>query len=93
MLRPPSCVPRISSFYGIVIAMYYDEHGRPHFHANYAEHAASIEIDSLEVLAGGIPARELSLVRLWAAIHREELKDNWDRARRDAPLARIEPLP
>jgi len=26
-------VPRISAFYGIVIAMYYRDHAPPHFHA------------------------------------------------------------
>jgi hypothetical protein len=44
-------VPRISSFYGIVIAMYYREHGVPHFHALYGEYEASIEIESV----GGYP--------------------------------------
>ena len=47
-----SPVPRISEFYGIVIAMYYAEHGVPHFHAVYAGQDASVAIDSLEVLAG-----------------------------------------
>jgi len=26
-------MPRISTFYGIVIAIYYDDHAPPHFHA------------------------------------------------------------
>ncbi|WP_343405710.1 DUF4160 domain-containing protein, partial [Caldilinea sp.] len=29
-------MPEISRFFGIVIAMYYKEHGIPHFHAKYA---------------------------------------------------------
>jgi hypothetical protein len=33
-------VPRISAFYGIVIAMYYDDHPPPHFHPKYGEHQA-----------------------------------------------------
>ena len=40
-------MPRISAFYGIVIAMFYEEHGVPHFHARYAEHDASIAIATL----------------------------------------------
>lgn len=28
-------IPEISRFYGIIIAMYYDEHNPPHFHATY----------------------------------------------------------
>ena len=30
-----SAVPTISTFFGIVIRMYYQEHGVPHFHAEY----------------------------------------------------------
>jgi hypothetical protein len=85
-------VPRISSFYGIVIAMYYDEHGRPHFHAHYAERKASIAIDTLEVLGGSLPRRALAFVREWAEQHRDELDANWERARDEKPLEPIEPL-
>jgi Domain of unknown function (DUF4160) len=85
-------VPTISAFYGIVIAMYYAEHGRPHFHVRYAEHRASIAIDTLEVLAGGLPEQALRLVSEWATLHRFELAVNWRRARDGAPLAPIHPL-
>jgi Domain of unknown function (DUF4160) len=53
-------VPRISSFYGIVIAMYYRDHHPPHFHAIYAEYEAQIVIETLEPLAGELPARARS---------------------------------
>jgi uncharacterized protein DUF4160 len=86
-------VPRICEFYGIAIAMYYAEHGVPHFHAVYAGHDASIEIESFEVLAGFLPDRALKLVREWAALHRAELAENWRRARDRRPLQRIAPLP
>ena len=88
-------VPRISAFYGIVIWMYHDEivHlGRPHFHARYADDEASIEIETLSVLAGELPQRALRLVRDWAREHRDELSENWARARRHETLRRIEPL-
>jgi len=35
-------VPRVSAFYGIVIAMYFDEHALPYFHARYTGERASI---------------------------------------------------
>jgi hypothetical protein len=87
-----SSVPRISEFYGIVIAMYYAEHGVPHFHAVYAGDEASIDIESLDVLAGSLPDRALRLVREWATLYRAELEANWDRARAGQPLERIPPL-
>jgi len=75
--------------------MYHDEihHlGRPHFHARYGDDEASIEIGMTEVLGGGLPPRALRLVKDWASEHQDELRENWDRARRHEPLRRIEPL-
>ena len=61
-------MPEISRFFGIVIRMFYNDHPPPHFHAEYGEHEALIEIESLAVYAGDFPARALALVREWAAI-------------------------
>jgi hypothetical protein len=85
-------VPRISAFYGIVIAMYYRDHAPSHFHAIYGEHEATIVIATLEILSGHLPARALRLVREWAEIHAEDLAANWQRARRHEQLDSIEPL-
>jgi hypothetical protein len=88
-------VPQISSFYGITIWMYYDEahhRGRPHFHARYGENEASVDIETLEVIAGTLPARARRLVEEWARARRTQLRDNWERARGHRPLISIEPL-
>jgi hypothetical protein len=86
-------MPRISSFYGIAIYMYWDEghHTRPHFHARYAGHAASVTFDG-EVIAGSLPGRALALVREWVALHKDQLAANWERARRAESLELIDPL-
>lgn len=86
-------VPRISSFYGVVITMYYRDHEPPHFHAAYGEYSARVLISTGHVLSGRLPARALRLVRLWASQHRDELVANWARARLREPLATIDPLP
>ena len=86
-------MPRISAFYGIVIAMYYREHGIPHFHAIYAGQRASIAIETLEILEGALPDRAVRFVREWAEMHRAELEANWQLARDRQPLERIDPLP
>jgi hypothetical protein len=70
-------MPEICRFLGIVITMYFDEHNPPHFHVRYNEYRASIEIESLNVLAGKIPARVRGLVEEWAELHREELMEMW----------------
>jgi len=85
-------MPQISRFFGIVIKMYYNEHQPPHFHAEYNEFVAEISIDTFEVLRGKLPRRVLGLVLEWAAIHREELRSNWERARHDRIILTIEPL-
>lgn len=85
-------MPTISTFFGIVIRMYYDDHSPPHFHAYYAEHDAELAIDTLEVLQGKLPKRALALVLEWAAEHREELRENWNLAAKHETLNRIEPL-
>jgi hypothetical protein len=88
-----SQMPRISSFYGMVIGMFYREHGVPHFHVRSAEFRASIAIETLEVLEGKLPARALRLIREWVELHREELLANWQKARTKQPLKEIPPLP
>jgi hypothetical protein len=60
-------VPRISEFYGIVIAMYYREHGVPHFHATYAGETVVIAMQTCEVVAGCVPARALRLIQEWSS--------------------------
>lgn len=87
-------MPRVSSFYGITITMYWNEgrHARPHFHARYAGEVASIDLDG-ELIAGSFPRRALSLVVEWTSLHRDELEANWERARRDETLKAIDPLP
>lgn len=86
-------MPRISEFYGIVIAMYWTDHPPPHFHAIYGEHDAQVVIATGEVIGGELPRRAQRLVTEWARLHRDELEDNWRKARDDLPLDRIDPLP
>jgi hypothetical protein len=85
-------VPRLSEFYGIAIYMYFRDHAPAHFHAIYGSHEALVEIESGATLRGGLPRRAESLVDEWLTLHRQELLDNWERARRPEPLQPIEPL-
>lgn len=85
-------MPEISRFFGIVIKMFFSDHAPPHFHAEYSGHEALVAIESLEVLRGELPRRALALVLEWAAVHRTELRADWDRARAGQALAPIPPL-
>ena len=72
--------------------MYFNDHGPPHFHAHYGEYQAEITIETFEILKGKLPNRVLGLVLEWAALHREELRADWERARKEEPLEPIQPL-
>jgi hypothetical protein len=85
-------VPRISTFYGIAIYMYWQDHLPPHFHAIYAESEAQVRVNDGTVMAGSLPNTAARLVAEWAALHREELLANWERAQRPDPLMPIEGL-
>lgn len=85
-------MPTISSFYGILIRMFFNDHPPAHFHARYGEFEAIIDIGSLEIIQGELPTRALNLVREWAMIHREELLEDWRLCRENAAPAKIEPL-
>ena len=85
-------MPTISQFYGIVIIMRYREKHGPHFHVEYAGTEALVSIQNGQLLAGKIPGRAYRLVLEWLALHRDELMENWERARRHEALAPIEGL-
>jgi hypothetical protein len=89
-------VPEISRFHGIRILMYREageRHHRKHFHAVYGERAAVFDLESGDVLAGDLPARQRSLVEAWRSLHALELALLWDRLGAGAPAFRIDPLP
>lgn len=71
-------MPTISRFYGILIQMYFADHAPPHFHARYAEFEAVIDIRTLEILQGQLPARAVGLVLEWAQRYRKELMEDWE---------------
>ena len=85
-------MPTISRFYGILIRMFFNDHGPPHFHARYGEFEATIAIGTLAIIEGQLPRRALNLVQEWAMIHREQLLDDWRLCRGNKPPTRIEPL-
>lgn len=72
-------MPEISRFLGIVITMFYREHGPPHFHSSYGEY--DIVVSILDgVVSGKFPRRALRLVLEWFEVHKAELEENWELA-------------
>jgi hypothetical protein len=85
-------MPELSRFFGIVIGLFYREHGRPHFHAVYGEFEAVLDLETATVISGQFPRRALALVREWHDLYKSELLENWELARQHHPLKRIPPL-
>jgi hypothetical protein len=62
------------------------------FHVRYGEHKARFAIASGDLIEGELPVRAQRMVREWAAMHREELEENWRRCEQRLPLTHVEPL-
>jgi hypothetical protein len=85
-------MPTISFFYGIAIRVYFRDHPPPHFHAAYGNDEAVIDMNSLQVRAGRLPPRAMSLVLEWARLHRADLLRAWDQVSRQVAPDQIPPL-
>jgi hypothetical protein len=84
-------MPVISRFLGIVIAMYWNDHSPPHFHAKYGEYEIKVFLDN-GVVEGRFPKRSLRHVLEWYELHKQELRVNWERCERNEDPSPIEPL-
>ena len=84
-------MPELCRFLGIVIYMLYDDHRPPHFHAEYGEYKATVDIN-MGVVEGRFPRRALKALLEWYELHRDELLTDWQLAERHQPLIRIQPL-
>lgn len=67
----------------MIIRMFYSDHARPHFHAEYGEYVISLEIDGAGI-HGRFPPSRLPMLFEWRDQHRDELMANWDRLRRSS---------
>ncbi len=85
-------MPRISSFYGIVIWMYWNDHNPPHFHATYGDFEILIRITDLSIYSGSLPSRAFGLIMEWASLHQNELMENWVLLKEERSVKQIEPL-
>ena len=88
-------MPLISSFYGVLVYLYWldtRQHHLPHIHAMYAGDEAVFAIANAEVLDGSLPRRQTRLVQAWIEIHRDELQADWTLAVQGQPVFPIDPL-
>jgi hypothetical protein len=78
-------VPRIASFDGLVVKLYFNDHPPPHVHvyAGRVGHpgvqAARISIVTGDVIDGQLAPAKVATVRSWCARHRDALRSDWHR--------------
>ena len=70
-------MPTIREFDGYRIYMYFEDHGRPHFHIVGRDFEAKIAIDDLSVIAGDVPRRARPALD-WARENKQLLMDRWN---------------
>ena len=84
-------MPVISRFLGIVIAIYFDDHSPPHFHAKYGEYEITVGILDGTV-EGRFPRRALQHVLEWYELHKLDLMADWNLCRNRQSPKPIDPL-
>lgn len=64
--------------YGKVkIAVYPDDHGVPHVHVIGPGFKCSLDVETLELLAGDMPAKALKTAREWIGNNRTAVTQAW----------------
>jgi len=79
-------MPTVARVEGVKIQLYADEHPPPHFHAEFAEFRAAIEIDTLRVVKGALPPAKLRSVIEWASVRKAALRSTFERAAAGEPV-------
>ena len=74
-------MPAISTFYGIIVYMYFmdnRQHNSPHIHAKYQGQEVVVSIPCGKVLGGSIPNPKMKLLETWIELRKDELMTDWE---------------
>ena len=72
-------MPTLVRLGNVLIRMFAEDHAPPHFHVVTPDHEAMVRIDDLQVYAGSIDRKSLSIAIAWAAQNIELLENEWRR--------------
>jgi len=87
-------MPRISSFGGITMVLYYNDHDPPHFHVLDDGFETRIEIRTGEYCKSDAPlsrSKERDVIR-WLDIWRDAILEGWNACRDGSVPSKIPPL-
>lgn len=71
-------MPCISSFYGIKIYLYPNDHYPAHFHVSYSGFKAKIDIQTGAITNGSLPPKARVLTEEWRLINQNSLIESFE---------------
>jgi hypothetical protein len=85
-------MPSIGAFDRLLFRRFFNGHAPPRCRAQYAEFKATVGIKLLTITSGALPRRAQEQVLDWAALHQEELMQDWRLCMDKQQPEPIEPL-
>lgn len=82
-------MPTVAIVEGVKIQFYPKDHPPAHFHAEFAEYRAAIDIATLTIRDGSLPLPKLRAVTAWASSRKDVLTETFSRAISKQRLERI----
>jgi len=70
-------MPELERIDGIIYRIHFEEHGLPHYHATKAEFAVTIDIHTLERIAGMMRGKDLRKAQQWGLDNQDMLMARW----------------
>ena len=83
-------MPTVAIVDGVRIIFFWNDHDPPHFHVEFAEYKGQISLETMDLMAGSLPAGKLAAVRRWAASRKKELLECWDKTRNSEHPGKVE---
>jgi len=82
-------MPVIAVVEGMLVMIYFKDHGPPHFHVEFGEFQAGISIATLSVMDGTLPIAKRRKLLEWAKDHQDQLAQAWQDVQRERKPRRI----
>ena len=62
----------------VAFRVYANDHRPAHFHIVAPDYQAMVEIETLAVIRGAIPARDRHVMMEWAEVNRDAIRATWN---------------
>jgi hypothetical protein len=83
---------KISEFMNMEVYMHFNKYMSPFIILHYGNMRALITIETIELVSGNVPNRQVKIAMGWIALHQHELMEAWDMMIAGLELVQIAPL-